>query len=76
MVKNREAEPCKFVTIILNTSEDGFVVVNTAYVGGPIEVEPWNKKHHFKPGELDRAIEFWATHAYIYSPDLIKKKDD
>ena len=65
VVKNREPEPCQFVTLVLKKVE-GHCILITAFIGGKCEPEPWDKR--LVPGteEHRRATEFWNTHALIY----------
>jgi len=60
-VKNRQAEPCSMVTVILKWDDPGeCYVVITAFVGHRAEPEPWD----FNATANSRA--FWDSHALIW----------
>ena len=74
MVKNREAEPCNSVMVILRKDrlapEEATYEMLTSYVGEGSPREPWD------PGlsteeECKESEEYWRTHALIYDDSLI-----
>lgn len=65
-VKNRQAEPCSIVTLILKQKEvaEEYVLL-TAFIGPPAELEPWH------PNATDISKNFWNTHALVWGSEKI-----
>ena len=74
MVKNREAEPCNSVMVIMrkdrpNSDKDSYEML-TSYIGGGSPREPWDPNLSTKE-ERQECEDFWNTHALIYDDNLI-----
>lgn len=78
-VKNRVAEPCSSVVVILKTADGqpGVYVLVTAFIGRKPEPEPWDTRNFSQqadPQEAERlAREFWSSHALIWGCEEIIK---
>lgn len=60
-VKNREPEPCKYLTVILKRAGEGkLYVLMTAFVGRRVPDEPWSEY------ATPQSVPFWNTHALIW----------
>lgn len=78
-VKNRKADSCSTLTIILekgveNKFQEVYYVVVTAYVGHVSYPFPWDKKYFNSPEKDDekkKAVEFWKNKALIPEIELI-----
>jgi hypothetical protein len=76
-VKNRTAEPCSSVVVILKTADGqpGSYVLVTAFVGRKPEPEPWDRRNFSQqsnPQEAERrAREFWSSHALVWGCEEI-----
>ena len=68
-VKNRQADPTSFVTVILKKAEDGYVVI-TAFIGPKAEREPWDNNIK-DDSEQDAADTFWNTHALLWDKEAV-----
>lgn len=66
-VKNRQAEPCRSLVVILKrAAEDrSRFILMTAYVGHRAEPEPWDKS------ATERSVAFWDSHALIWGSEPI-----
>lgn len=64
-VKNRQAEPCSTVVVILKTADEqpGTYVLVTAFIGGKPEPEPWDKN------ATPKSRDFWASHALVWGKE-------
>lgn len=73
MVKNRKAEPCEWLTIILRKDENmvNHSTLITSYIGAGSPPEPWDKRLSKNPKAKAEAEAFWNTHALIYDESLI-----
>jgi len=73
MVKNRVAEPCECLIIILRKDIElpNHATLITAFIGAASTPEPWDKRLRKKPHEKAKAEEFWSTHALLYNEALI-----
>ncbi len=67
-VRNRQAEPCSIVTLILKqkeeVAEEEYVLL-TAFIGPPAELEP---RH---PNATEISKKFWNTHALVWGSEEI-----
>lgn len=66
-VKNREAEPCSSVVVILKAADEfpaAYVLV-TAFIGQKPEPEPWDRN----ASANSRA--FWETHALVWGSEPV-----
>jgi len=65
-VKNRKAEPCSSVVVILKTADgqQGFVLV-TAFIGRRPEPEPWDRN------ATANSRAFWSSHALVWGSEEI-----
>lgn len=73
MVKNRKAEPCQEITLIIrkeNSLGNHYTLI-TAFVGPEAFKEPWDPTLKEGSKEQKQSIDFWNTHALIYKEDLI-----
>jgi hypothetical protein len=66
-VKNRQAEPCSSVVLILKIAdgEENAMVLITAFIGQLSEPEPWDRNATAK------SLEFWSNHALIWGSEPI-----
>lgn len=64
-VKNREAEPCDSVVVILKKSAPTEYVLVTAFVGRRPEPEPWDKN------ATEKSVAFWQTHALVWGSEPV-----
>ena len=73
MVKNREAEPCEWLTIILRKEEnlENHATLITAYIGAGSPPEPWDKRLSKDPLRRAESEAYWSTHALVYNADSI-----
>ena len=60
-VKNREAEPCSNVTVVLKKAQEfrKYILV-TAFFGDSPEPEPWDRN------ATPQSEKFWSTHALLW----------
>ncbi len=60
-VKNRKAEPCQFLTVILKKAYEGneYILV-TAFISDESMKEPWDRS-----ANKEESIEYWNTHALV-----------
>jgi len=79
-VKNREAVPCRSITIVLRKGDQGqvpgcYYVLLTAYVGYPTPSEPWNERDFVARENPDiarqMARDFWSNHALVYGSEPV-----
>ena len=66
-VKNRAAEPCSSVVVILKTADEqpeAYVLI-TAFIGSKPEPEPWDRN------ATPNSINFWNEHALIWGSEPI-----
>lgn len=74
-VKNRQAEPCSSVVVILKTADGqpGAYVLVTAFVGQKPEPEPWDRRNFSQQADPRKAEqmsrEFWNSHALIWGSE-------
>lgn len=63
-VKNRSAEPCSAIVVILKKAEDfgGYVLI-TAFVGQRSEPEPWDRN------ATANSRRFWSSHALVWGSE-------
>ena len=59
-VKNREAEPCRHIVVLLKKAQEGFYILLTAFVGKLVPNEPWDENAE------PESVPFWNTHALIW----------
>lgn len=73
MVKNRTAEPCECLTIILRKDENmvNHSTLITSFIGAGSTPEPWDRRLSKDSKAKAEAEAFWATHALIYDESLI-----
>ena len=64
-VKNRTAEQCSKVVVILKKGDRGDYVLITAFVGSRPEPEPWDRN------ATPKSVEFWSTHALVWGSEEI-----
>ncbi len=66
-VKNRQAEPCSTVVVILKTADEqpGTYVLVTAFIGGKPEPELWDKN------ATPKSRKFWTSHALVWGKEEI-----
>lgn len=65
-VKNRQPEPCNYITVLLEKAGKGnFYTLLTAYVGRRTPDEPWS------PFARPDSVQFWSTHALIWGASPI-----
>jgi hypothetical protein len=64
-VKNRRAEPCSSVTVILKKGDRGEYILITAWVGTQSEPEPWDRN------ATARSVPFWNASALIWGSEAI-----
>lgn len=73
MVKNREAEPCDLLTVIIGKDgsgdNDSYKLV-TSFIGGGSEREPWDPNIE-SDEEKQKCKDFWDSHALVYDDNLI-----
>ena len=66
-VKNREAEPCSAVTVILKRDDfKDYYVLITAFVGHKPEPEPWDRN------ATPQSRAFWETHALVWVTEPVE----
>ena len=74
MVKNREAEPCSSVMVILRKDrsvlDKDIYEMLTGYIGEGSPREPWDPNISTEE-ERRECEEFWNTHALLYDGNLI-----
>ena len=74
-VKNRGAEPCKSLVVILKAGQNNEYVLITAFVGNRPEPEPWDERNFAQranPAEArEKAYLFWGTHALVFGSEPI-----
>lgn len=66
-VKNRSAEPCQFITVILKRDQNDLThyIMIDAFIGKKAEPEPGD------PNENDNSVIFWSKHALVYGSQEI-----
>lgn len=64
-VKNKQAQPTNFVTVILHEAEDGYELWS-AWCGQPVPMVRDSK------GVLHGDKAFWENHALLYDPEIIQ----
>ncbi len=65
-VKDRQAEPCQSVVVILKKAEDANVfILITAFVGSMAEPEPWDRN------ATKKSYDFWNSHALVWGKEEI-----
>lgn len=71
-VKNRPAQPCSEVTVILKRDDvdRNVYVLITAFIGGTPQPEPWDQNIRTQE-EFQRAVEHWSTHALVWGTEEI-----
>lgn len=70
-VKNRVAEPCSAVTVILKMGDrSSTYVLITAFLGQLAEKEPWDRSIR-TDDEFARAKNFWSAHALVWGSESI-----
>ena len=74
MVKNREPEDSKQISMCLRSKKDGTVELITAYIGGEGPREPWDRTLKTNTERIE-AIKFWQEHALIFDPELISREE-
>lgn len=63
-VKNRKAEPCSAVTIILKKDDrEDYYILITAFVGHRPEPEPWDRNAN------GNSLAFWNSHALVWGSE-------
>lgn len=74
-VRGRSPEPCRSVVVVLMRSTPDKYVLVTGFVGTKPEPEVWDTNAFARRPDpvdaLNRAREFWNTHALIWNPDDI-----
>lgn len=76
MVKNREAQPCSSVVLILGKDydyDDGRYKLITGFTGILATREPWDPGIESEE-ERKRCEDFWSSHALLYNEDLIDQE--
>lgn len=77
-VKNREAEDCYSLFVVLKKAEEdpGCYVITTAFIGHLSFPEPWDENAFSKRENSAKArqdsIEYWSTHALVWESEEIK----
>ena len=72
IVMNRKPEPSNALTIILKKdTKSGALILVTAFIGAGSTPEPWDKKVINDPVKHKAAVEYWSTHALVYTPEII-----
>lgn len=64
-VKNRQAEPCSSVVVILKRIEEWDYLLITTFIGNLSESEPWDRN------ATEKSVEFWNTHALIWGSEEV-----
>ncbi len=66
-VKNRQAEPCSSVVVIMKTAdnEQNTMVLITAFIGEISEPEPWDRN------ATNKSVEFWSSHALVWGSESV-----
>jgi hypothetical protein len=64
-VKNRVAQPCDSVVVILKRISPAEYVLVTAFVGRRPEPEPWDKN------ATEKSVAFWQTHALVWGSEPV-----
>ena len=74
MVKNRGAEPCSTVKVVLTRDRHpgsrGSYELLTAFVGKDSPIEPWDPNYHNEDAQRS-SEEFWSSHALLYDEELV-----
>ena len=71
-VKNRPAQPCSEVTVILkrdDVDQNTYVLI-TAFIGGTPQPEPWDQNIRTE-AEYLRAVAHWSSHALVWGTEEI-----
>jgi hypothetical protein len=63
-VRNRQAEPTRFISVVLKQTRAGYELV-TAWVGELAPPEPWDRNS--KPESLG----FWSSHALVWGMEEV-----
>lgn len=69
MVKNREAEECGSITVVLKRIRYDEAIMLTGYIGTGSPREPWDRSLSHKARY--ESIMFWKQHALVWNDDLI-----
>lgn len=64
LVKDKEATPCNFITLVLAKKPNNKIKILTAYIGLQAEKEPLDPSIK-TPEEFELSKKFWSTHALI-----------
>lgn len=65
-VRNRQAEPCSTLVVILKKAlEEGTYVLISAFFGTRPEPEPWDRN------ATERSVEFWSSHALVWGSEPV-----
>lgn len=65
-VKNRKAESCSAVTVVLKKDDrDDYYILITAFVGYRAEPEPWDKK------ATPQSSAFWSSQALVWGAEEV-----
>lgn len=64
-VKNRRAEPCKSIVVILKAGDYGEYFIVTAFIGHRPEPEPWDRN------ATANSRDFWNSHALVWGSEEI-----
>lgn len=65
-VKNRQPEPTRYVTVVLNRRFDGRYEVLTAYIGTAAPREPWDVR-----ADRDVSARFWSLEALLWGSEPV-----
>lgn len=79
MVKNREAQPCSSMVVILckddtlkDDDSDAYVLI-TSYIGDDAPREPWDPNNENEEA-CQECEEYWSSHALVYDEALIDQE--
>ncbi len=65
-VKNRQPEPTRYVTVVLNRRASGVYEVLTAYIGSAAPREPWDPR-----ADREVSARFWASEALLWGSEPV-----
>lgn len=67
-VRNRNPEPCRYVTVVLKRIPEGYLLV-TGFIGRKAEPEPWDDRHFQQQADPaaaeTKARAFWEKRALV-----------
>lgn len=69
MVRNREAEDCDSITVVLKRKSKNEAVMLTGYIGTGSPREPWDRALSNKARY--ESIRFWKQHALVFNENTV-----